>query len=208
MLVGASLALGACTRERRSDRDRNAAHPSPTEQPSGPTITVVPASEELISRASAGGTTIRAVLAAAKPTIGTPYEWSGASLTGGIDCSHYTWLLYRSIGVPYGRYMRTREMATLRRHAGFTQTTLAEAQPGDLLVYGYRDDDGTWHGHVVILVDKTGRITGHQGLVLGAHGTPVSAVQFVVADGFDQGWFKTPEMRFLNALRPSVPDVE
>jgi hypothetical protein len=44
--------------------------------------------------------------------------------------------------------------------------------------------------------------------VLGAHGAPVSAVQFVIANGFDQGYFKIPEMRLLNVLRPSVPDAQ
>ena len=75
-------------------------------------------------------------------------------------------------------------------------------------MYGYRDADGAWHGHVVILVDKNGRNTGHKGLMLGAHGTPVSAVQFVTAEGFEQGCFKIPEMRLLNVLRPTISDAQ
>ncbi len=93
----------------------------------------------------------------------------------------------------------------MRSDASFSQTTLESAQPGDLLVYGYRDDAGAWHGHVVILVDKTGHDTGHKGLVLGAQGSPVSAVQLVTFAGFEHGYFKTPEMRLLNVLRPIVP---
>jgi len=169
-----------------------------------PAIVVVPASEKLLSRAAAGGPTIRRILSAAKPTIGTPYQWGGTDLTSGIDCSNYTWLLYRSIGVPYERYIRTQVLATMSGDAAFSQTTFERAQPGDLLVYGYRDSAGAWHGHVVILVDKTGHDTGHRGLVLGAQGSPVSAVQFVTFDGFEQGYFKTPEMRLLNVLRPLV----
>lgn len=215
-LVGASMALGACARERHTDRDPAHA-PAATESNSSSngddalspspahSIIVVPASENLISRAAAGGAIIRKLLEAAKPSLGTPYKWGGTDLTSGIDCSNFTWLLYRSIGVPYDRYIRTRELATLRRNAGFSQTTFADARPGDLLVYGYRDDGGDWHGHVVILVDMTGQFTGQPGLVLGAHGTPVSAVQFVTAAGFAQGWFKTPEMRLLNVLRPVDP---
>ena len=31
------------------------------------------------------------------------------------------------------------------------------------------------------------------------------AVQFVTVAGFAQGWFKTPEMRLVNVLRPADP---
>lgn len=213
----ASLALGACASERNAVQDPAAPSPSASmpirsqngnaglDQSPSPTIVVVPASDDLMGRAAAGGTTIRRILSAAKPTIGTPYKWGGTDLASGIDCSNYTWLLYRSIGVPYDRYIRTQVLAALRGDAAFSQTTFESAQPGDLLVYGYRDDAGAWHGHVVILVDKTGRDTGHKGLVLGAQGSPVSAVQFVTFAGFEQGYFKTPEMRLLNVLRPMRP---
>ena len=218
-LMAAGLALGSCARARHADHDA-ARDPSPTaaipirngsddarpDPDSAPTILVVPLSDDALERAATGGATIGRILAKAKPTIGAPYTWGGTNLTSGIDCSNYTWLLYRSIGVPYDRYIRTQELATLHRNAGFTQTTFTEAQPGDLLVYGYRADDGVWHGHVVILVDRTGQRTGHPGLVLGAHGTPVSAVRFVTFEGFEQGYFKTPTMRLLNVLRPSTPD--
>lgn len=215
-LLVASIALGACASERNADQGPAAPPPSaaqpnrsedgdagPRQSPTT-TIVVVPATDDLMSRAAAGGTTIRRILSAAKPTIGTPYKWGGTDLANGIDCSNYTWLLYRSIGVPYDRYIRTQSLATLPGNAAFSQTTFASAQPGDLLVYGYKDDAGAWHGHVVILVDKTGRNTGQKGLVLGAQGTPVSAVQLVTFDGFEQGYFKNPEMRLLNVLRPIV----
>lgn len=216
MLLVASLALGACTRERRSGHEHVTAPTSSTTPSrdadrdagpgsSSPAITIVPVSDTLMSQAAAGGATIRALMTAAKPTIGKPYKWAGSDMTRGVDCSNYTWLLYRSIGVPYERYIRTKTLATLRDNAGFRQTTFADALPGDLLVYGYNDDSGEWHGHVVILVDKTGHLTGHKGLVLGAHGTPVSSVRFVTTPGFEQGWFREPEMRLLNVLRPVEP---
>jgi cell wall-associated NlpC family hydrolase len=219
VLMMVVIALGACASERNADR--GPASPALPAQPPAPsisrtdgedgpalshaqTITVVPASEELMSRAAAGGTAIRTILRAAKPTIGTPYKWGGTDMAKGIDCSNYTWLLYRSIGVSYERYIRTQALATMRSDAAFSQTTFADAQPGDLLVYGYRDGSGAWHGHVVILVDKSGHDTGSKGLVLGAQGSPVSAVQFVTFDGFEQGYFKIPEMRLLNVLRPII----
>jgi cell wall-associated NlpC family hydrolase len=215
-IIAASIALGACASERNADQDPAAPSPSaamPIRSQNGgagldlsstPTIQVVPATDDLMRRAAAGGTTIRKILSAAKPSIGTPYKWGGTDLASGIDCSNYTWLLYRSIGVPYDRYIRTQILATMRSDAAFSQTSFDNALPGDLLVYGYRDGAGAWHGHVVILVDKSGHDTGHKGLVLGAQGTPVSAVQYVTFDGFEQGYFKTPDMRLLNVLRPNV----
>jgi cell wall-associated NlpC family hydrolase len=207
VLLLAGLVLGGCTRERRG----GAGHETPSVVPatsdagrdqSTPTITVVHLSDAVMEQAAASGTTIRAVLAAAKPTIGTPYKWGASDLATGIDCSNYTWRLYRSIGVPYERYLRTWRLASVQRNAGFHQVTFAEARPGDLLVYGYRDGNREWHGHVVILVDRTGHLTGHRGLMLGAHGAPVSAVRFVTTAGFEEGWFREPEMRLVNVLRP------
>lgn len=212
-LIVVGIALGGCMRERRADHDSasDVTHSANSESNLSPsstrTIVIVPPSEDVMSHAAAGGAIIRRIMAAAKPAIGTPYKWGGTSLTTGIDCSNFTWLLYRSIGVPYDCYIRTQELATMSRNAGFSQTSFDQARPGDLLVYGYRDDAGDWHGHVVILVDKTGRSTGHKGLVLGAHGTPVSAVQLVTFAGFEQGYFKTPNMRLLNVLRPTEPSA-
>jgi cell wall-associated NlpC family hydrolase len=207
-LAAGCLVLGACA--RRADRDDAQAPAAQARATAGgssgsPIVSVVPATDDLIQRASAGGALIGRLLEAAKPSLGTPYRFGGTDPDTGIDCSNFTWLLYRRIGVPYERYLRTRELSTLRRNAGFIQTTFADAQPGDLLVYGHRDAGGEWHGHVVILVDKEGQLTGHAGLVLGAHGTPVSAVAFVTAAGFADGWFRTPEMRLLNVLRPVEP---
>src|SRR5271154_3582540 len=117
-LMMATIALGACASERNANLDPaaptpSAAQPIPSQageaglnQSRSQNIMVVPASEDLMNRAAAGGSTIRKILSAAKPTIGTPYKWGGTDMAGGIDCSNYTWLLYRSIGVPYDRYIR------------------------------------------------------------------------------------------------------
>lgn len=211
-LIGSGIALGACMRSAPADQDPAPSASSSVAEARRPAgddgarrIAVVPASDDLLARSSTGGPTIRRVLAAAKPTIGTPYKWGGTDLNGGIDCSNFTWLLYRSIGVPYDRYIRTQDLATMRGNAALSQVSFGDAAPGDLLVYGYRDGAGAWHGHVVILVDKTGRSTGWRGLVLGAHGSPVSAVRFVTFEGFDEGYFKTPAMRLVNVLRPVEP---
>jgi len=164
-------------------------------------VQVVPATESLLRRASQGGETMGKLLKAARPTIGVPYHWGGTRLEKGIDCSNYTWQLYRSVGLPYDRFRSTMSMSYLRRDNGLRRVTFQEAMPGDLLVYGYRDAKKRWHGHVVILVDKDGKLTGHKGLVLGAHGGEVGEVQFVTFKGFEEGYFKEPEMRLCNVLR-------
>ena len=50
-------------------------------------------------------------------------------------------------------------------------------------------------------IDKLGKISGHKGLVLGAHGGKVNAVQFVTFEGFEKGYFKNPKMKLCNVLR-------
>ena len=89
----------------------------------------------------------------------------------------------------------------LDRANGLRKIAFEDALAGDLLVYGYRDEAGRWRGHVVILVDKDGGTTGHRGLVLGAHGGSVDEVQYVTFTGFDNGYFKDPQMRLVNVLR-------
>ncbi|HIG26552.1 MAG TPA: hypothetical protein EYQ50_01655 [Verrucomicrobiales bacterium] len=96
-------------------------------------------------------------------------------------------------------------MARLTRFTGLTPAPIRDADIGDLLVYGYYDatNGNKWHGHVVILIDKTGRLTGHKGLVLGAHGGEVGSVQFITFKGFEHGYFKNPRMKLRRVLRVS-----
>ncbi|MEM9158729.1 MAG: NlpC/P60 family protein [Verrucomicrobiota bacterium] len=164
-------------------------------------VDVVPATEWMMKRASEANSVIRRVIEEAKPTIGVPYVWGGTKLQKGIDCSNYTWQLYRSAGFNYERFLGTMVMSRLQDSYGLRTVSFEEAVPGDLLVYGYRDASNKWHGHVVILVDKDGSLTGRKGLMLGAHGRPVNAVQFVTSDGFEKGYFKQPKMKLCNVLR-------
>jgi len=164
-------------------------------------IRVIPATDALVTQAAATGDTIGRLLKAARATIGVPYRWGGAQLEKEIDCSNYTWQLYRKIGLPYDRFLSTLQLATLKRSNGLYKIPFDEAEAGDLLVYGYRGTDKRWRGHVVILVDRDGRSTGHKGLVLGAHGGSVGEVQFVTFAGFEAGYFKDPRMRLCNVLR-------
>ncbi len=165
-------------------------------------IRAVPLSTQSIKKAAQKHPQLGKLLRAAAPTIGTPYDWGGTRLEKGIDCSNYTWQLFRKLGLPYERYLGTQFMSRIHRHGAFQRVPFKTAQPGDLLVYGY-DDKGTWRGHVVILIDPDGSLTGHKGLTLGAHGKPLSRVAYITYRGFDQGYFKAPRLKLTAVLRNS-----
>ncbi len=147
---------------------------------------------------------LQKLISAASLSIGTPYKWGGSSLSQGIDCSNYTWQLFRKVGLPYKRYLGTQFMSRIHQNGSFQKIAFKEAQPGDLLVYGYKEKK-QWHGHVVILIDKDGQQTGKKGLTLGAHGGEVNAVQYVTYAGFESGYFKHPSMKLVNVLRIQSP---
>ena len=168
----------------------------------GKGIQVVPATQYLMNRAGTANDTIDKLLDTAKPSIGIDYVWGGTKLNKGIDCSNFTWQVFRKAGLPYERFLSTMTLARHRKGNGLRSISFNEARPGDLLVYGYRDHRKKWHGHVVILVDKDGRTTGHKGLVLGAHGGDIMEVQLVTYAGFEKNYFKEPRLKLCNVLRP------
>lgn len=170
-------------------------------------VQVIPATETLLEDAAQGGSMIRLLLSTVSPTIGTPYEWGGSDLAEGVDCSNYTWQLFRKAGLGYDRYLDTHALSKVKESPELRQIAYKEATPGDLLVYGYYDETNQWHGHVVILVDKEGQRTGHRGLVLGAHGPPVNGVQFITYTGFEEGFYKSPEKQLRNVLRVKQPQA-
>ena len=45
-------------------------------------------------------------------------------------------------------------------------------------------------------------VAGEAGLVVGSHGGTVDGLAFVVAEGFEAGYFREPEMALVNVLRP------
>ena len=67
--------------------------------------------------------------------VGNPYVWGGSSLTNGTDCSGFTMAVYANFGVSLPHYTGSQE------HSGTAVNSLAEAQPGDLILYS---------GHVAI----------------------------------------------------------
>lgn len=165
-------------------------------------VTVVKLSDWRINHIGEKSPALSPLLEKAKSAIGTPYKWGGTRLEKGIDCSNFTWQLFHSLGDSYTRFLSTRTLAVLTQRNGLQKVPVAESRPGDLLVYGYRDGK-KWHGHVVILIDKQGKVSGHKGLVLGAHGGKVNSVQFITFKGYEQGYFKVPRMKLCNVLRVS-----
>ncbi|MEM7682449.1 MAG: NlpC/P60 family protein [Planctomycetota bacterium] len=149
------------------------------------------------------------VLQSSLDWLGTPYVWGGKTPIDGLDCSGYTWRAFHDHGLGYDRYQSTRRMSVHQAGNGLTRvsTKLQDARPGDLLVYGYFDNPNSqegWHGHVVILIDPDGATTGVPGLVVGSHGGTVDRLAFVVAKGFDEGYFRRPKSRLRAVLRPDA----
>ncbi len=67
--------------------------------------------------------------------VGNPYVWGGSSLTNGADCSGFTMAVYANFGVSLPHYTGSQQQC------GTAVNSLAEAQPGDLILYS---------GHVAI----------------------------------------------------------
>ena len=67
--------------------------------------------------------------------VGNPYVWGGTSLTNGADCSGFTMAVYANFGVSLPHYTGSQQQC------GTAVNSLAEAQPGDLILYS---------GHVAI----------------------------------------------------------
>jgi hypothetical protein len=93
--------------------------------------------------------------------------------------------IFQDVAQPYNEYMTTRDLANLRSANGLTRVAKNDMRPGDLLVYGFYDQDNAWHGHVVVLVDKEYvHGSGKRGLVVGSHGT--FGVAFITFEGFPE----------------------
>ncbi len=100
---------------------------------SGGSISVDTAS---IINGASGSATGKEIAAYACKFIGYPYVAGGVSLTGGADCSGFTFAVYQAFGISIPR------TSTSQRSAG-SEVSFADAQPGDLICYA---------GHVAMYI--------------------------------------------------------
>ncbi len=69
------------------------------------------------------------VIEYASQFIGNPYRWGGSSLTNGTDCSGFVMSVYANFGISLPHYSQS------MISQGTPVASLAEARPGDILVY-------------------------------------------------------------------------
>jgi cell wall-associated NlpC family hydrolase len=108
--------------------------PSPTSSAASSTMfanamTSATAPTEPTAVAGSGSVTGQAVVADATKYLGIPYVWGGES-TSGIDCSGLVQKTFGDLGVTLPR------TAAEQSHQGTAVSSLAQAQPGDLLFFG------------------------------------------------------------------------
>ena len=79
--------------------------------------------------APAGSASGQAVVDFAKQFVGNPYVYGGTSLTNGADCSGFVMSVYANFGVSLPH------SSAADRNVGYAVSSLAEAQPGDIICY-------------------------------------------------------------------------
>ncbi len=72
-----------------------------------------------------------AVVAEAHKHVGVPYLWGGTDPAKGLDCSGFTQLIYKNLGIDLPR--TSSQQAT----SGQAVASLAEARPGDLVFFDH-----------------------------------------------------------------------
>lgn len=87
----------------------------------------VPASEEA-----------EEIIAYAKQFIGTPYVYGGTNLTAGVDCSGFTYSVYRDFGI-------TLERCSRDQIKNGTNVEKEDLQPGDLIFFNTGGDSQISH---------------------------------------------------------------
>ena len=97
---------------------------------------------------SSGRSAGQAVVADAQQYLGVPYQWGSNDPSTGLDCSGLVQRVYSDLGLSLPR--TSEEQATV----GTPVSSLAQAQPGDLVFFGGNGYDGTPSspGHVGIYI--------------------------------------------------------
>lgn len=87
------------------------------------------ASGSLSAAGAPGGDLAEKVIGIARKYVGVPYRWGGTNPKTGLDCSGFTQLVFRQVGVSLPRV--SRDQARVGREVG----SLAQALPGDLVFF-------------------------------------------------------------------------
>lgn len=125
--------------ERKEQEEKEAKEKSTSQKSSasGSTKSSGSTASSKSSGSTSGSSQGQAVVNYAMQFIGNPYVWGGSSLTNGTDCSGFTMSVYSHFGVSLPHYDGA------QRSCGTAVSSLAEAQPGDLICY---------YGHVGIYI--------------------------------------------------------
>ena len=81
--------------------------------------------------ASGGTASEQGVVSEAMKYLGVPYVWGGTDPSKGLDCSGFTQLVYKNLGIDLPR--TSSQQAT----SGQAVASLADARPGDLVFFDY-----------------------------------------------------------------------
>jgi hypothetical protein len=170
------------------------------------TRSVVSLSYDQIKRYHTNNIVIDSALNLSSLRTGTPYLWGSGDWAKGIDCSHFTMKIFQEVAQPYKEYLTTENLADISESNGLKRVPKEQMRPGDLLVYGFLDENQKWHGHVVILVDKDYTDgTGRRGLVVGSHGG--LGVQFITYGGFPDVYREQGKLQAVLRLSSAFADV-
>lgn len=113
--------------------------------PEGRAVAGSSASTALEGTVGGAGVTGQDVVQEAESLEGTPYVWGGTT-PAGFDCSGFTQYVYAQLGIALPR--TSEEQATV----GSPVSSLADAQPGDLVFFAGSDGTASSPGHVGIYV--------------------------------------------------------
>jgi len=81
--------------------------------------------------ATGGTASEQGVVSAAMKYVGVPYRWGGTDPSTGLDCSGFTQLVYKNLGIDLPR--TSSQQAT----TGQAVASLADARPGDLVFFDH-----------------------------------------------------------------------